>query len=91
VRDFLRGNRRPAFFVLLSVLLLTLHHVLLRVAVHQRLVHLFEPIGRLGIALLVVRLIVVLLVPGFLLAAAAEILAYFLVGPPHAHQRFEDE
>ncbi|MBX3209942.1 MAG: hypothetical protein KF764_33235 [Labilithrix sp.] len=89
----LRANLRPAVLTALSFACLALHHVLLRAAAHGHVAHVLlgagnapPPAGAAGlaIALVVVRFILVMLVPGFLLAAAAEIVAYLLVGPKRA-------
>jgi hypothetical protein len=88
MKEHLRANRRPAFFVVVSIVCLVLHHVLVRAMAHGHIAHVL--LGRsppasaatLAIALVIVRVITVMLVPGLLLAAAAEVTAYLLVGPP---------
>jgi hypothetical protein len=93
VRALVRANRRPVVFTMISILCLTLHFVLLRVMAHGHIAHVLlgsgnapPPTGAaiLAIGLVIVRFVSVMLVPGLLLAAAAEILAYLLVGPKRA-------
>ncbi|MBX3213857.1 MAG: hypothetical protein KF850_17595 [Labilithrix sp.] len=89
----LRANRRPVVLTALSFGVLVLHHVLLRAMAHGHVAHVLLGAGNgpppagaaaLAIALVVARFVLVMLVPGFLLAAAAEIAAYLLVGPRRA-------
>ena len=84
---------------MLSLVLLVVHHVLVRAMAHGHVAHVLLAAGNgpppakaaaLAIGLVVARLLAVLLVPGFLLAAAAEIVAYLLVGPKHTPD-LEDE
>jgi hypothetical protein len=91
--SFLRANRRPVTLAILSFLALGLHHVLLRAMAHGHTAHVLLAAGNgappagaatLAVALVVTRFITVLLVPGLLLAAAAEVIAYLLVGPKRA-------
>ncbi|MBN9160939.1 MAG: hypothetical protein BGO98_00160 [Myxococcales bacterium 68-20] len=90
LRGHLRANRRPVVFTALSVACLALHHVLLRAMAHGHVAHVLLGAGNapppagaaaLAITLVIVRFVLVMLVPGLLLAAAAEIVAYLLVGP----------
>jgi len=93
-RVFLRGNRRPAAFALLSFAFLGLHFVLVRAVAHGHVAHVLlgsgnaaPPVGAafLAVALVIVRFVAVVLVPGLLLAAGAELTAYLLVGPPRTY------
>ncbi|MBX3261917.1 MAG: hypothetical protein KIS78_34330 [Labilithrix sp.] len=96
---FLRANLRPVVLAGLSFGCLAIHHVLLRAMAHGHVAHVLLGAGNaappagaaaLAIALVVVRFVLVMLVPGFLLAAAAEIAAYLLVGPRRAEDLDED-
>lgn len=93
LRALLDANRRPVVLTVLSVVFLIAHHVLVRAMAHGHVAHALLGAGNapppagaatLAIALVAVRLVTVMLVPGFLLAAAAEIVAYLLVGPKRA-------
>ena len=99
IRALLAANRRPVVLTLLSIVLLAIHHVLVRAMAHGPVAHVLLGAGNapppagaaaLAIGLIVVRLVAVLLVPGFLLAAAAEIVAYLLVGPKRAADLDDD-
>lgn len=92
-RELLRANRRPVVLSVLSIAALALHHVLLRAMAEGHAAHVLlgagnaaPPLGAatLAVGLVVVRLVTVLLTPGLLLAAAAEVVAYLLVGPKGA-------
>ena len=83
--------KRPIVLVLFSVILIVAHAVLVRAMAHGHVAHVLlgsgnasPPIGAalLAIALVLVRLITILGVPGLLFAAVADVLAYVLVGPP---------
>ena len=98
-RALLAANRRPAILTVISFVLLAVHHVLVRAMAHGHVAHVLlgagnapPPVGAatLAIGLVVVRLLTVLLVPGFLLAAAAELVAYFLVGPKRGDDLDDD-
>jgi hypothetical protein len=76
-----------------SFVALGLHHVLLRAMAHGHTAHVLLAAGNgpppagattLAVALVVTRFVTVMLVPGLLLAAAAEVVAYLLVGPKRA-------
>jgi hypothetical protein len=93
IRALLGANRRPAVFTVVSLVCLAIHWVLVRAMAHGHVAHVLlgsgnapPPAGAaaLAISLVVVRFVAVMLVPGLLLAAAAEIIAYLLVGPPRA-------
>jgi len=99
VRTLLAANRRPVVLAALSFVLLAVHHVLVRATAHGHVAHALLGAGNapppagattLAIGLVVVRLVTVLLVPGFLLAAAAELVAYFLVGPKRGDDLDDD-
>ena len=86
----LRANRRPVVLTTISIVCLAIHYVLLRAMAHGHIADLLlstsngtPPAGAtaLALGLVVVRFVSVMLVPGFLLAAAAEVTAYVLVGP----------
>ena len=93
IRTLLAANRRPVVLTVLSVVLLAAHHVLVRAMAHGHVAHVLLGAGNapppagaaaLAMGLVLVRLVAVMLVPGFVLAAAAEIVAYLLVGPKRA-------
>ena len=80
--------RRPIVFGAIAAAFLVLHHVLVRAMAHGHVAHALLAGGgaRIGpavlaCALVVVRLVAIVVVPGLLLAALAEIVAYLLVGP----------
>lgn len=82
--------KRPIVLGLASLGVLVLHAVLVRVMAHGHVAHVLlgassaaPPLGAasLAVALVVVRLVAMVLVPGILLAAAAQIVAHVLVGP----------
>lgn len=90
-----RWNRRPLVLAAISGVCLALHHVVLRVMAHGRVAQVLLSAGDaspppraavLAIGLVVTRFVVVILVPGLLLAAAAELAAYLLVGPVRAEE-----
>ncbi len=90
LREIVRANRRPVVLATISLVLLVAHHVLVRAMAHGHVAHVLLGAGNappptdaavLAIALVLVRFVSVVLVPGLLLAAAAELLAYLLVGP----------
>jgi hypothetical protein len=96
---WLRANRRPVALTIVSVVCLVVHHVLLRAMAHGHVAHVLLGAGNaappafpaaLAIALVLTRFVTVMLVPGFLLAAAAEAIAYVLVGPKRATDDDED-
>ncbi len=83
--------KRPIVLVLVSLVLVIVHAILVRAMAHGHVAHVLlgsgnapPPIGAalLAIALVLVRLITLLGVPGLLFAAAADVVAYVLVGPP---------
>lgn len=87
---FLRANRRPVALASVAFVALGLHHVLLRAMAHGHTAHVLLAAGStvppagastLAAALVLTRFVTVMLAPGLLLAAAAEIVAYLLVGP----------
>lgn len=93
-----RELRRPIILTSISVVCLVLQDVLLRAMAHGHVAHVLLGAGNapppggaaaLAIGLVVARLLSFLLVPGFLLAAGAEIIAFFLVGPAHRPERIE--
>jgi len=99
VRALLAANRRPVVLTASSVVFLAAHHVLVRAMAHGHVAHVLLGAGNgppptgaaaLAIALVVVRFVAVMLVPGLLLAAGAEIVAYLLVGPKRAAE-LDDE
>ncbi len=89
-RARLRVMRRPLVLLAVSFTCLALHWILLRAMAHGHVAHVLlgtshsAPPTRaalLATSLIVVRLVSVIIVPGLLLAAVAEIVAYVLVGP----------
>jgi len=83
--------KRPIVLVLVSAMLVVAHAVLVRAMAHGHVAHVLlgagnssPPIGAalLAIALVLVRLVTILGVPGLVFAAAADVVAYVLVGPP---------
>jgi hypothetical protein len=99
-REFLRAIRRPLILGLLCAIFLLAHHILLRAMVHGHIAHVLLGAGNappdtgaatLAIALVIVRFISVIIVPGLGLAAAAEIVAYFLVGPKRTEEDEEED
>lgn len=92
----LASNRGPAMLALASLIVLVAQHVLVRAMAHGHVAHVLLGAGNapppadaaaLAVGLVVVRLLAVLLVPGLLLAAAAEIAASLpsqAVSPKHA-------
>ncbi len=100
LRTLIAANRRPVVLTVLSVVLLATQHVLVRAMAHGHVAHVLLGAGNapppagaaaLAIGLVIVRLLAVMLVPGFLLAAAAEVFAYLLVGPKGASDLDGDE
>jgi hypothetical protein len=90
LRLALRDLRRPIALTIVSAICLALQHVLLRKMAHGHVAHVLLAAGNhpppsgaatLAIALLVARFVAYVLVPGLLLAAGAETIAFFLVGP----------
>jgi hypothetical protein len=90
VKLLLHELRRPLVLFAISMTCLALHHHLLRSMAHGHVAHVLLGTGHnappagpatLAIALVVVRFISYLFVPGLMLAAAAEVVAYLLVGP----------
>ncbi len=92
-----RELRRPIVLGVLSALCLLAHHVLLRALARGSDAHVFLSHGgsdattALILAFVVARFVAYLLVPGLLLAAAAEIVAYVLVGPRRTVEEEEAE
>jgi len=92
-----RELRRPIVLGVLSAVCLLAHHVLLRKLAHSSDAHVFLAHGgtdattALVLAFVTARFVAYLLVPGLLLAAAAEILAYVLVGPRRTVEEEEAE
>lgn len=95
VASFLRANRRPVVLTIVSFTCLAIHHVLLRATAHGHVAHVLlgaanapPPPGAatLSIALVALRFVLVMLVPGLLLAATAEVVAYLLVGPTGSNE-----
>jgi CBS domain containing-hemolysin-like protein len=91
-KSLLHAIRRPLVLLAISLTCLALHYVLLRAMAHGHVAHVLLGAGNappkttdaiLAIALVVVRFLSVIIVPGLLLAVAAELLAYLLVGPKH--------
>ncbi len=90
LREIVGANRRPVILAAVSLVFLVAHHVLVRAMAHGHVAHVLLGAGNappeagaalLAVGLVVVRFVTVVLVPGLLLAAAAELLAYLLVGP----------
>lgn len=99
-KTHLRANRRPVVLAIISFTFLALHHVLLRAMAHGHVAHVLLGAGNappptgaavLAIGLVAVRFVSVMLVPGLLLASAAEIVAYLLVGPKRADDPDPDQ
>jgi hypothetical protein len=100
VRVLLRAIRRPLILGVVCLLFLLAHHLLLRAMVHGHVAHVLLGAGNappdpsaatLAISLVIVRFITVVIVPGLGLAAAAEIVAYFLVGPKRTEEEDDDD
>jgi hypothetical protein len=75
---------RPIVLTAISLVVLVAQHVLLRTLAQGQGPHVLLGAGEattLVVALFVVRLVSYLLVPGLMLAAAAEVIAYLLIGP----------
>ena len=77
----------------ISFVCLAIHYVLVRVMAHGHVAHVLLSSGNgpppadaaaLALGLVIGRFVLVMLVPGLLLAAAAELAAYLLVGPTRA-------
>lgn len=87
LRDLVRANRRPIVLASISALFLGSYFVLVRAMAHGDVAHVLlggaAPTGAIALAvtLVVVRFVTVILVPGLVLAAFAELAAYVLVGP----------
>jgi hypothetical protein len=90
VRALFRWNRRPVVLATISFVCLLVHHVVVRLMAHGHVAHLLLSGGHglpppraaaLAVTLVIGRFVSVILVPGLLLAAAAELAAYLLVGP----------
>ena len=87
--SLLRANRRPIVLAAIALALLAIHHVLLRTMAHDHTAYVLLAAGHrapgsaaaLAIALVVTRFLTVMVAPGLLLAAGAEVVAYVLVGP----------
>lgn len=97
-REKLRELRRPVILATISIVCLVTHYFLLRTMAHHHIAHVLlgagnapPPLGAavLAIALVIVRFISVILVPGLMLAAAAEVIAYLLVGPKRVAEEEE--
>ena len=92
-----RELRRPIVLGILSVMCLVAHHILLRRLAHGSDAHVFLSHGgsdattALILAFVAARFVAYLLVPGLLLAAGAEIVAYVLVGPRRTVEEEEAE
>jgi hypothetical protein len=82
--------RRPAILAAIALATFAVEHVLLRAMAHGHVAHVLLASGgsrgatALAVALLVFRLVKYVVAPGLVLAAAAEIVAYLLVGPKRA-------
>lgn len=92
-RAVLRANRRPVILAAISLVCLLIHHVVVRIMAHGHVAHLLLSAGTatpppraaaVALTLVIGRFVSVLLVPGLLLAATAELAAYLLVGPTRA-------
>lgn len=95
----LRANRRPVAFALASLGCLLVHHVVVRIMAHDRVAHDLLSSAQitpsphaaaLVVTLAIGRFVSVMLVPGLLLAAAAELLAYLVVGPVREEEEVDD-
>jgi hypothetical protein len=86
--------KRPAIFIVIAALSFLVEHVLLRAMVHGHVAHVLLASGgsrwerTLALALLVFRLVKYVIAPGLVLAAAAEVVAYLLVGPKRDAEPF---
>ena len=87
----MKALSRPIALVAVSAILVVVHAVLVRAMAHGHVAHVLlgsgngsPPVGAalLAIALVLVRLVTILGVPGLLFAAAADVVAFVLVGPP---------
>jgi hypothetical protein len=84
VRTALTELRRPFVLTAISLVLLGTHHHLHRTMAHGQGAHVLLGASEAtptAVAFLAVRLVTYVLVPGLMLAAAAEVIAYLLVGP----------
>jgi hypothetical protein len=90
VKRQLRELTRPIALSVVSVISLTLQHILLRSLAYGHTAHVLLGAGHVtpparaaatAIALVIARLVSYVLVPGLMLAAAAELAAWILVGP----------
>lgn len=90
VKDMVRANRRPLVLGIVSAVLLVAYFILVRAMAHGHVAHVLLGAGNgsipagaatLAIGLVVVRFVLVILAPGLVLAAVAELAAYVLVGP----------
>jgi len=84
--------KRPIVLVAIAILLVSLHAVLVSVMAHGHLAHVLLSGGRgsssaaiIAAAFVVVRFLTIMVVPGLLFAAAADVVAYVLVGPRRGH------
>lgn len=100
VKDLLRANRRPFILGIISAVLLVAYFVLIRLMAHGHVAHVLLGAGNgnipagpatLAIALVVVRFLLVILAPGLVLAAVAELAAYVLVGPRREVDALDEE
>lgn len=86
-RELVRANKRPIVLLVVSTVLLLSYFVLIRRMAHGNIANVLlggaAPTDAIAIAvtLVVVRFVTVVLVPGLMLAAVAELAAYVLVGP----------
>ena len=89
-KEILAATRRPIVLAVIALVVLAAHHVLLRAMAHGHVAHVLlgagnsaPPMGAaaLAVGLVLTRVLSIVVVPGLLLAATAEVVAYLLVGP----------
>lgn len=93
------GHAQRHAFAVLSIVCLLIHHVVVRAMAHDHVAHVLLSSGAgtpppraaaLALGLVIGRFVSVMLVPGLLLAATAELAAYLLVGPVRAEEHDDD-
>lgn len=98
-KAIVRANRRPMVLLVVSLTFLASQHVLLRWMAHGDVAHVLLGAGNgppptgaatLAVTLLIVRFASYVIVPGLLLAAGAELVAYALVGPKRDDENDDD-
>jgi hypothetical protein len=89
------GLKRPIVLAVVAVSLVVVQAILVRIMAHGHIAHALLGAGNggpqigaavLAAMLVIVRFFAILVAPGLLFAAAADVLAYVLVGPPGARR-----